>query len=228
MLQVNTRFLDWRSYWHRSAWTYGRPVREMSFESDGSRCAGWHVPAVGSEFAHADGRGCVVMARGVPGFRDPDVIAYAAAFSAAGLEVLLFDYRGSLTGRWGAARRHRRDFQAAVAAARRLPGVNPERIVLWGSTPTAEHVLPVAAADGRVAAALVLHRMSSTATSGRRDRQTPAVSCPVLLQFVAADDLPVVEEHLEFLRRRLPLRAQPTVAQMRRTLSVSGTFTPNE
>ncbi|MFL5956842.1 MAG: alpha/beta hydrolase [Solirubrobacterales bacterium] len=71
----------------------------------------------------------------------------------------LADYRsfGASTGEprqlidW---RRHREDYHAAIAFARGLPGVDADRIVLWGSAYSGGHVIAVAADDGRVAAVI--------------------------------------------------------------------------
>ena len=89
--------------------------------------------------------------------RHQRLVDYARGFAAAGLDVVLFDYRG-FGGSGGSPRqlvsasRQRRDYHAAIAAARRLPGVDPERIVLWGISYSGGHVVRVAAEDGRVAA----------------------------------------------------------------------------
>src|SRR6202008_1085239 len=53
-------------------------------------------------------------------------------------------------------RRQRADYHAAIAAARALPGVDPEQIVLWGTSYSGGHVVPVAVADGRIASILSL------------------------------------------------------------------------
>ncbi|QWC83973.1 alpha/beta hydrolase [Nocardioidaceae bacterium] len=103
------------------------------------------------------GRPCVVMAHGFGCTRDGGLAAYAAAFAAAGCDVLVFDYRGFGTSGGTPRqdvdhRRHREDYTAAVAEARRLDGVDPERIVLWGTSYSGGHVLAVAADDPRVAA----------------------------------------------------------------------------
>ena len=54
------------------------------------------------------------------------------------------------------AARQRRDYHAAIAAARQLPGVDPDRVVLWGISYSGGHVVRVAAEDGHVAAAVSL------------------------------------------------------------------------
>src|SRR5690349_12663817 len=41
-----------------------------------------------------------------------------------------------------------------IAAARKMSRVDPERIVLWGTSYSGGHVVTVAARDGRVAAAI--------------------------------------------------------------------------
>lgn len=135
---------------------------EISFSSDRDRCTAWHFNANGDAFATVRGVPCVVMAPGFAGTRDTSaLIDYARGFAAAGLDVVLFDYRG-FGGSGGSPRqlvsasRQRRDYHAAIAAARRLPGVDPERIVLWGISYSGGHVVRVAAEDGRVAAVVAL------------------------------------------------------------------------
>src|SRR4051794_32067380 len=97
------------------------------------------------------------MAHGCGGRRDSGRRPFAERFAAAGLDAVVFDYRtfGASTGEprqlidW---RRHREDYHAAIAFARGLPGVDADRIVLWGSAYSGGHVIAVAADDGRVAA----------------------------------------------------------------------------
>lgn len=100
---------------------------------------------------------CVVMAHGLSGTRDDALPGYAQAFCAAGHAVVLFDYRhfGASTGHPRQLidiRRQQQDYHAAVAWARTLDGVDPDRIVLWGSSYSGGHVLAVAAEDRRIAA----------------------------------------------------------------------------
>ena len=97
------------------------------------------------------------MAHGFGGTKDTGLLAYAEGFAAAGLDVLVFDYRGfgasEGTPRQNVSfRRQRADYHAAIAAARRLDGVDPDRIVLWGTSYSGGHVVPVAVTDGRIAA----------------------------------------------------------------------------
>ena len=129
---------------------------EITIPSGGLGLAGWHLPAGTDALGGPGGAPCVVMAHGFGATRDSGLLPFAERFAAAGAQVVLFDYRG-----FGASpgeprgdidhRAHRRDYHAAIAHARALPGVDPERIVLWGSSYSGGHVIPVAVADGRVA-----------------------------------------------------------------------------
>ena len=132
---------------------------EITFTSGSDHCSAWHLTAASDAFAGPGGRPCAVMAPGFGGTRDSSLLGYAEGFAAAGLDVLLFDYRGF--GASGGSprqlvsvRRQRRDYHAAVAAARQLPGVDPERIVVWGVSYAGGHVIVVAARDNRVAATI--------------------------------------------------------------------------
>lgn len=135
--------------------------REITFASKGIRCGAWHLSATTDELTVGDTRPCVVMAHGFGGTRDTGLLAYAEGFAAAGLDVLVFDYRGFGTSEGNprqrvSYRRQREDYHAAIAAARALPGVDPERIALWGTSYSGGHVVPVAVADRRIAAILSL------------------------------------------------------------------------
>lgn len=134
---------------------------EITFPSAGATCAGWHLRGTGEAFAGPVGRPCVVMAHGFSGTRDTGLRGYADGFAVAGLDVLLFDYRGF--GASGGSprqvvsyRRQREDYRAAVRAARALDGVDPGRIVLWGTSYSGGHVLDVAATDPGVAAVVAM------------------------------------------------------------------------
>jgi pimeloyl-ACP methyl ester carboxylesterase len=102
---------------------------------------------------------CVVMAHGFSATRDDGLPAYAEAFRDAGFAVVLFDYRhfGASTGEprqlLDIGRQHD-DYRAAIAWARRLDGIDPDRIVVWGSSFSGGHVLAVAADDPRIAAVI--------------------------------------------------------------------------
>ncbi len=143
----------------------------VGIPSHGETLAGLHFAGEGAAFAGEHGRPCVVMAHGFGGTVDSGLAPYAERFAAAGLDVLAFDYRGfgESTGeprQLASYRRHREDYRSAVMFARLLDGVDPERIVLWGTSYSGGHVLDVAADDPRIAAVVA---------------QTPALDLPAAL-----------------------------------------------
>ncbi len=132
-------------------------MEAVSFPSHGESCAAWHLAGEGDAFAGEGARPCVVMAHGFGGTKDSGLLPFAEAFAEAGLDALLFDYRciGESTGeprQLAQPSRHREDYVAAVEFARGLDGVDPERIVLWGTSWSGGHIVYVAAEDPRIAA----------------------------------------------------------------------------
>ncbi len=104
-------------------------------------------------------RPCVVMAHGFGCTRDGGLAPFAVRFAAAGCDVLLFDYRGFETSdghprQYVSHRRQRGDWRSAVAFARGMDNVDPERIALWGTPYAGGHVIAVAAGDQRAAAVI--------------------------------------------------------------------------
>lgn len=92
----------------------------------------------------------VVMGHGFGAERRFRLPAFAERLCAAGLAVLLFDYRGFGDSE-GAPRglvdpgRHLADFAAAVQYAQNLTGVDGARLALWGTSLGGGHVLVMAA-----------------------------------------------------------------------------------
>jgi uncharacterized protein len=133
----------------------------VSFDSHGVRCAAVHLRGQGDAFTGADDglRPCVVLGHGLGGTVDSGLLPFAERFAAAGIDALAFDYRhfGASDGEPRqvlSVPRQLEDYAAAIAYARSLDGVDPERIVVWGSSYSGGHVVPAAVADGRVAAAI--------------------------------------------------------------------------
>lgn len=127
---------------------------DVSFRSGDDDCAAWlYRPA--SSAPHA----CVVLAHGFAATRDLRLDAFARRFADAGLTVLVFDYRhfgasGGEPRQWLDVGRQREDWRAAIAFARALPDVDPERVAIWGSSFSGGHVMALAATDSRIAAAI--------------------------------------------------------------------------
>ena len=130
---------------------------ETTFTSGGERCAAWHYAP-----RTPDPTGtCVVMAHGFSLTRHDGLAPFAEALAAAGAHVLVFDHR--YLGDSGGTPRQRfrrgaqlEDWRNAIAFARTLEGVAPERIALWGFSFSGGHVVTLAAGRGDVAAAIVL------------------------------------------------------------------------
>ncbi|WP_229660538.1 alpha/beta hydrolase [Marmoricola endophyticus] len=133
---------------------------DETVDSSGTPLAVWHYEAGSDTLATAAGRPCVVMAHGFGATRADHLAPYAERFAAAGLDVMVFDYRGfgdsgtesGVPRQLVDHRRHRADYHAVLAHARSTPGVDPDRVAVWGSSYSGGHVVAVAAQDPRVAA----------------------------------------------------------------------------
>jgi len=128
---------------------------DIAFASGGDQVAAWVYSAEG------EARPCVVMAHGFSLTRHDGLAPYAERFAAAGASALVFDHR--YLGDSGGTPRQRfrkraqlEDWRAAIAYARGLEGVDPERIVLWGFSFSGGYAIELAAADPRIAATLAL------------------------------------------------------------------------
>ena len=145
---------------------------EVTFLSGGVECHAWHFTGEGDALATDAGRPVVVMAHGLAGTKDSGLQPFAEALAAAGLDVLAFDYRGfGLSG--GAPRQtvsmadQLDDYRAAMAAAARRPGVDPQRLVLWGVSLAGGHVLAAGAHRDDVAAVVSVTPLVDGMAAGR-------------------------------------------------------------
>jgi pimeloyl-ACP methyl ester carboxylesterase len=134
-------------------------VSAIEFDSGGVCCRGVHLAGQGEELTRDGQRPCVVLAHGFAGTVDSGLEPFAERFSAAGADALAFDYRhfGASDGeprQLLSIPRQLEDYAAAIAYARTLDGVDPERIVVWGSSYAGGHAVAAAVADGRVAAVI--------------------------------------------------------------------------
>jgi len=116
------------------------------------------------------------MAHGLSGTRNASLEPYAERFAAAGFNVVLFDYRylGDSDGeprQLISIPRQLEDWKSAIAFARDLPGVDAERIGLWGSSLSGGHVVVTAARDKRVAAISAQCPMLDGHASARKVRK---------------------------------------------------------
>jgi pimeloyl-ACP methyl ester carboxylesterase len=142
-----------------------------TFSSQGTTCSAWHFAAAHNDLATTAGRPAVVMAHGLGGTKDSGLAPFAEAFAASGLDVLVFDYRG-----FGDSAGNPRqtvsldaqleDYRSALAAAAALPGVDPQRLVLWGVSLAGGHVLRAAADRGDIAAVIAVVPMVDGVAAG--------------------------------------------------------------
>ncbi len=175
--------------------------QDLTFASGADECAAWLFPAAGG----SAGSPIVVMAHGLSGTRRDRLGPFAERFAAAGFAALVFDHRGF--GDSGGEtdlfdpRMQLEDWRAAIAFARSLPGVDPARVVTFGSSMGGGNALAVAAQDARVAAAISqvpfldivrqAHRSSPSVAArmlavAARGRHVPAVGQPDEPAFINA------------------------------------------
>lgn len=126
---------------------------ELTFVSNGINCAAdLYWPSNPGEQVP-----CIVMAHGGSGTKRLGLPRYAERFSAKGMAVFIFDYRcfGLSEGeprqfinvQW-----QREDYRSAVEFVRSYPGIDKNRIALWGTSLSGGHVLDVASSDSSIAA----------------------------------------------------------------------------
>ena len=124
---------------------------KVRFVSDDAECVAWHYPGTNGA--------CVIMAGGFAVTKEPATDRFATRFNEAGFGVLSFDYR-RLGESGGQPRQVVRiadqlaDWQAAIAFARTLPGVDPARLAVWGFSASGGHIFHVAARNRELAAAI--------------------------------------------------------------------------
>jgi uncharacterized protein len=119
--------------------------QDVAFESHGVTCRGWFYPASEPDALAP----CVVMAHGLAGVKEMRLDAYAERFAAAGMHVLVFDYRhfGASDGEPRQlldVKRQHQDWVGAVSYARARPDVDASRVALWGTSFSGGHVMTVA------------------------------------------------------------------------------------
>ena len=124
---------------------------KVHFVSGATKCAAWHYPGTNGA--------CVVMAGGFAVTMGPGTDLFAKRFSEAGFAVLAFDYRhlGESDGQPRQVVRiaeQLADWQAAIAFAPTLPGVDPTRVAIWGFSLSGGHVFRVAARNPELAGAI--------------------------------------------------------------------------
>ena len=124
---------------------------KVRFVSGDAECVAWHYPGTNGT--------CVIMAGGFAVTKEPATDRFAKRFNEAGFGVLAFDYR-RLGESGGQPRQVVRiadqlaDWQAAIAYARSLPGVDPAKLAVWGFSASGGHIFHVAARNPDIGAAI--------------------------------------------------------------------------
>lgn len=168
---------------------------EVTFESDGRTLHGWFFPAPG---VTADNPGpAVVHCHGNAG-NMRDHAAFASFLPAAGVSVLMFDYRGYGQSERGPLRREGlvEDTLAAVAHARALPEVDPDRVGLYGVSLGGSIAIAAAVRDERVPTI-------ATATAFSSWKAVAGDTLPVIGRWVVGPGIDA--EHLVKALGRRPL-----------------------
>ncbi|MEU6559378.1 alpha/beta hydrolase [Nocardia nova] len=140
--------------------------RDVSFFVRGVECAAWwYLPdgadelPRGAPLGEGHGLPVVVLGHGLGGVRAWRLDEFARAFQDAGYACLAFDYRG-FGDSDGTPRQVvdpsmlLEDWRAAVGYARSRPEVDPNRVVLFGTSFGGGHVTQIAAEDPRIAAVI--------------------------------------------------------------------------
>lgn len=173
-----------------------RMTREdLQFSVNGATCAAWRYwpetlvrPAA-----------MVVMAHGLSGTRRDRLGPFAERFAAAGFGALVFDHRG-----FGDSEgepdvfdpaQQLDDWRVAITFARSLSGVDPERIVTFGSSIGGGNALAAAAHDPRIAAAI--SQVPMLDIPAQAYRMSAAVLGKVLAAAASGSFLPVVGQPSE-------------------------------
>jgi dienelactone hydrolase len=188
----------------------------VTFDSEGTPCAGYLYLPEPANPPHA----CVVLANGFSGTMDWILPSFAERFAAAGLAVLIFDYRhlGESGGRPRQivdVREQRADLLRAVELARSTPTLDPDRIALWGTSLGGSHVADLAAKDPRIAA-VILNMPALDAVKGanlqaklERTRTTRAQLVTATARLVGAATLDALRGVLGLSPRYIPVYGKP-------------------
>jgi len=150
---------------------------DVWFSSGSDRVSAWlYRPAADRDAP------LLVMAHGLGAVRTMRLDAYAERFCAAGYACLVFDYR-NFGDSEGAPRQllnirmQLQDWTVAVAYARTLPGIDPNRIGLWGTSFSGGHVIAIAARLPGIAA--VVSQCPFTDSIASLGTLTPLISARI-------------------------------------------------
>lgn len=129
----------------------------IEFNSDGIMLRGWFYQPNETETPSP----CVIMAHGFTALKEHYLDKFATVFANNGICVLVYDNRnfGDSDGEPRLEVNPSdqvRDYRNAITFAQSIPGVDKNRIGIWGASFSGGHVLTVAARDKRVKCAVSL------------------------------------------------------------------------
>lgn len=118
---------------------------------DGVSLSGWHYSQ------EQGGRPVIVMSHGFGAVKEMQLDLIAEAFAGGGFNCLVYDHRN--LGTSGGEPRHHvdpwqqiADCREAVTFARNLPGLDGERLGIWGTSYSGGHALVMGGTDRRIRA----------------------------------------------------------------------------
>jgi pimeloyl-ACP methyl ester carboxylesterase len=164
---------------------------DVQFDVAGDECAAWMYQP---DTTQSDSAPVVVMAHGLSGTRRDRLGAFAERFAQRGCFALVFDHRGF--GDSGGARdlfepeRQLEDWRHAIAFARRWPGVDPKRVVTFGSSMGGGNALAAAHRDPEVAA--VISQVPLLDIVRQAYRAHPSVRARMVLAAIRDEYMPAV------------------------------------
>ncbi|MGL6236058.1 MAG: alpha/beta hydrolase [Segniliparus sp.] len=186
---------------------------EIRFSSGDGSCAGTLYRPDGPSSPQA-ARPVVVLGHGLGAIRQMRLPAYARRFAQEGYLALAFDYRhfGESTGeprQLLSIHRQQEDWRAAVGYARTIPGADPDKVAVFGTSFGGGHVIELAGKDPSIAAVI----SQCPFTNGVASLFT--VQLPGLIGVSAAAALDIASALLRRAPRLVPLAGDTgTVALM--------------
>ncbi|MFI8642999.1 alpha/beta hydrolase [Streptomyces chartreusis] len=132
-----------------------RPTRsDIRFGPAAAQCAGWlYMPSA------QDPPPLVVLGHGLGATRELRLDAYCERLADAGIAALAFTYRGfgdsgGIPRQTLSVRRQLEDWEAALAYAQTIRGIDTSRVAIWGSSFGGGHAIRVAARHPELVAAV--------------------------------------------------------------------------
>jgi uncharacterized protein len=141
---------------------------DVEFNAEGTTLRGWLYRPEGDGAVPG-----VVMAHGYSAVKEMYLDAFAEVFAQAGLAALVFDNRnfGASDGEpryeidpWEQVR----DYRHAISYMQTLPGIDRDRIGVWGSSYSGGHVLVLGAIDKRIKCVVAQVPLISGSENARR------------------------------------------------------------